>query len=367
MLRKLHSIPGLIAALLMTIVALTGAALSVNPALEHVSAVRPGLAPLSVAMLASRVSASVPDVETLVRRPSGAIIAYHQAGGEQRASIIDPATGKAVGDYRPSGVERWLKNLHRKLFLGDTGRIATGATAAFMLFAALSGLVLLARRMGGWTHILAPIRGDGLQRLHNETARAALAGLTLSAITGVVMSLTTFGLIPEGGAQEPALRVSVITKPPMPLWQMPALIMDASRLRQLTFANVADPGSIIEVNTTDGVGYVDPSSGRWLAFQPADAWQRVHGVVRMLHTGEGLWGLGLILGASSASVPLLAATGLLLWLRRRRTMPKLAGNVPAHDADTVLLVGTEGNSTWGFASALHAALTRAAFACMSHR
>ncbi|MBP0624821.1 PepSY domain-containing protein [Cupriavidus consociatus] len=360
MLRKIHSIPGLIAALLMTIVALAGAALSVNPALEQAS-VRPSLAPLSVATLASRVSTSMPDVETLTRRPSGAIIAHYEAGGEQRASIIDPATGKAVGDYRPSPVERWLKNLHRKLFLGDAGRIATGATAAFMLFAALSGLVLLARRMGGWSHILAPIRGDGLQRLHNETARAALAGLTLSAMTGVVMSLTTFGVIPEGGAQQPALGVSAITTPPMPLRQMPALAIDVSSLRQLTFANAADPSSIIEVNTMDGAGYVDPSSGRWLAFQPADAWQRVHGVVRMLHTGEGLWWLGLILGASSASVPLLAATGLLLWLRRRRAMPKLAGNVPARDADAVLLLGTEGNSTWGFASALHAALTRAGF------
>lgn len=361
MLRKLHAIPGLVAALLMTIIALTGAVLSLNPALEQASAVRPGQAPLSVATLASRVSTSVPDVETLIRRPSGAIIAYYQAGGEQRASIIDPATGKAVGDYRPSPVERWLKNLHRKLFLGDAGRLATGATAAFMLFAALSGLVLLARRMGGWAHILAPIRGDGLQRLHNETARAALAGLTLSAMTGVVMSLTTLGVIPEGGAQEPAFSVPAITTPPMPLRQMPALAIDVSSLRQLTFANAADQNSIIEVNTMDGAGYVDPSSGRWLAFQPADAWQRAHGVVRMLHTGEGLWWLGLILGASSASVPLLAATGLLLWLRRRRAMPKLAGNVPARDADTVLLVGTEGNSTWGFASALHAALTRAGF------
>ncbi|QYY27842.1 PepSY domain-containing protein [Cupriavidus pinatubonensis] len=359
MLRKLHSIPGLIAALLMTIVALAGAALSVNPALEQASAVRPSLAPLSVATLASRVSAATPDIETLTRRPSGVIIAHYQAGGQQRASIIDPATGKAIGDYRPSAVERWLKNLHRKLFLGDAGRIATGATAALMLFAALSGLVLLARRMGGWSRILAPIRGDGLQRLHNETARAALAGLTLSAITGVFMSLTTFGVIPEGGAQEPVLSVPAITTPPMPLRQMPALAIDVSSLRQLTFANAADPTSLIEVNTTDGIGYVDPSSGRWLAFQPADAWQRAHGVVRMLHTGEGLWWLGLILGASSASVPLLAATGLLLWLRRRRAMPKLAGNVPARDADTVLLVGTEGNSTWGFASALHAALTRA--------
>ena len=94
MLRKLHSLPGLMAALLRALVALTGSGLSVGPALEAAEARDAGM--VDVATLAGRVSARVPGVETLVRQPSGTIVAYHMVGQDQRASIIDPASGTDV-------------------------------------------------------------------------------------------------------------------------------------------------------------------------------------------------------------------------------------------------------------------------------
>lgn len=358
MLRKLHSTPGLIAALLLLVVALTGAVLSVFPALERAAAKDPQ--GIDVATLAGRVAARLPGVETLVREPSGTIVAYHVAGGQQRASIIDPATGEAVAAYQPSAVQRWFRNLHRSLLLDDAGRAATGVAAACMLLVVLSGLPLLARRMGGWRRLSGPVRGDALQRLHNETSRVALTGLTLSAATGLLMSLTTFGLLPEGagGSDVFDLRPSAATT--VALDRMPALqAVDVSRLRQLKLATPGDPGDVIELETSEGAGAIDPATGTWLAYGALDGWQRLHGTVRMLHTGDGLWWLGLLLGTSSLAVPLLAVTGYLLWLRRRRSLPRLAGNGRARDADTVLLVGSEMNTTWGFAVALHEALTRA--------
>jgi sulfite reductase (NADPH) flavoprotein alpha-component len=358
MLRRLHSTPGLIAALLLVLVALTGSVLSVFPTLERASA--RSTAGIDVATLAGRVSARVPGVETLVRQPSGTIVAYHLAGQEQRASIIDPASGEAVAAYRPSAVQRWVKNLHRKLLLDDAGRAAVGVAAACMLFIVLCGLMLLARRMGGWKQLSGRVRGDTLQRLHNETARVALAGLVLSAATGLVMSLATFGLVPEGGGADPFFDVRPSAATPLALARMPALqAVDVSQLQQLKLTSPGDPGDVIELETVDGAGAIDPATGAWLAYHAFDGWQRLHATVRMLHTGDGLWWLGLLLGASSATVPLLAVTGFLLWLRRRQGLPRLAGNVPAQDADTVLLVGSETNTTWGFAAALHAALTQA--------
>lgn len=362
MLRKLHSIPGLFAALLFTLIALTGAALSVVPAIDRASVAGTAHAPLDVATLAARTTAHVANLDRLVRRPSGEIVAYHEVGGEQNAVIVDPATGNVIGPYRPSAAVRWLTNLHRKLLLGESGRVATGVSAVAMLFVALSGLVLLARRMGGWKHLGGRIRGDALQRIHNETARVALVGLTLSSLTGVVMSLTTFGVIPDGSSTRPALAAParIDGAPPQPVGSLAALrAIDVSTLRQLTLPAPGEPDGIIEVTTTEGAGHVDPRSGEWLAWQPADAWQRLHGIVRMLHTGQGLWWLGLVLGASSLSVPLLAATGVLIWARRRRAVPTVAGAVCAEDTDTVLLVGSEGNSTWGFALAVQRALTQA--------
>lgn len=358
MLRKLHSIPGLIAALLLMVVALSGAVLSVFPALERAQA--ESAADIDVATLAARVCARLPGVQTLVRQPSGTIVAYHLVGQEQKASVIDPASGNAIADYRASALQRWVKNLHRKLLLDDPGRVAVGVAAGSMLFIVISGLLLLARRMGGWRRLFGPVRGNALQRLHDESARIVLVGLVLSAATGVLMSLSTFGLLPEGGGADPLADVQPSATTAMPLSRMPALQSVAlSRLQQLKLASPDDPTDVIELDTADGAGAVDPATGNWLAYSPFDGWQRLHATVRMLHTGDGLWWLALLLGVAALAVPLLAVTGTLMWVRRRQALPRLGGNVAAQEADTVLLVGSESNTTWGFAVALHDALRRA--------
>jgi sulfite reductase (NADPH) flavoprotein alpha-component len=52
----------------------------------------------------------------------------------------------------------------------------------------------------------------------------------------------------------------------------------------------------------------------------------------------------------------MSVTGILLWWRRRKAGPNIRHNSPAHSADSVILVGSENNSTWGFANTLHDAL-----------
>lgn len=358
MLRKLHSTLGLIAALLLLMVALTGAVLSLFPTLERVKAADAG--GIDVATLAGRVVANVPGVESLVRDPSGAIIAYHLAGDAQRVSRIDPASGEIIAAYQASAIQRWVKNLHRRLLLDDTGRAAIGVTAGWMLVILVCGLLLFVRQVGGWRRLAGPLRGDSLQRLHDEPARLALAGLALSAATGMLMSLASFGLIPEGGGTDPLLDLQPSAATTIALDRMPALRgVDVSRLEQLKLATPGDAGDVIELETIDGAGAIDPATGDWLAYVALDRWQRLHATVRMLHTGEGVWWLALLLGASSLTVPLLVVTGLLIWRRRRRSLPRLVGNTTVQDADTVLLVGSETNTTWAFALALHTALTHA--------
>jgi sulfite reductase (NADPH) flavoprotein alpha-component len=49
----------------------------------------------------------------------------------------------------------------------------------------------------------------------------------------------------------------------------------------------------------------------------------------------------------------MSVTGILLRWRRRKAGPNIRHNSPAHAADSVILVGSESNSTWGFAKTLH--------------
>jgi sulfite reductase (NADPH) flavoprotein alpha-component len=87
--------------------------------------------------------------------------------------------------------------------------------------------------------------------------------------------------------------------------------------------------------------------------------RNVYELIYQLHTGEGLWWLGLPLGLCALCVPLMSVTGILLWWRRRKAAPNIRENCTAQSADSVILVGSENNSTWGFANTLHDALHQA--------
>lgn len=198
MIRVLHRWPGLLALALLVVLSLSGAALSIFPAAERITAPQ-AESGLTVATLVYRIHAAYPGVEQIRRAPSGRITAYWFDQGTPGAAVIDPATGLGVGSADLNQLHRWLTNLHRSLFLGDGGRIAMALAAAAMLILALSGAALVARRVGGWKHWFAPMRGPLAGRLHVEIARIAVIGLTLSSVTALWMTAATFDLLPDDG------------------------------------------------------------------------------------------------------------------------------------------------------------------------
>jgi sulfite reductase (NADPH) flavoprotein alpha-component len=125
----------------------------------------------------------------------------------------------------------------------------------------------------------------------------------------------------------------------------------------LTFPSPGDASGVLRLRTSQGEALVDPSTGATLTFAPTTAIERIGEWAQFLHTGQGAWVLALALGLTTAAVPALGVTGFLMWLRRRSARPGLPANAPVRSADTIILVGSEGGSTWGFAQTLHGALT----------
>lgn len=358
MIRTLHRWPGLIAALLLVVLSLSGAALSVFPAIEAVRAPVQTEPALTVADLASRIRAVYPGVEQIHRAPSGRITAFWFDAGTPGGAVIDPATGRGVGSADVPAVQRWLTALHRSLFLDDTGRIVAAVGAAAMLLLALTGVALIIRRTGGWRHVLSRLRGPQAGRLHVEIARFAVLGLALSSLTALWMTASTFGLLPDGGGPPPFPAVS--GQGGYELAQMKALQNTlVSALRDLTFPYPNDLTDAFTLKTDAGEGFVDQGTGLLLAWNDLSFWDQVTETMYMLHTGRGAAVLGLILGLMALSVPVMAGTGTLKWVAGRRSRPRLRNNAGASHADTILLVGSESGSTWGFAATLHAALTAA--------
>lgn len=353
MIRTLHRWPGLIAAILLAIIALSGAALSVYPAMEAMNA--PGASGMSVAELASRVQAAEPTVEQIRRAPSGKITAYFYKGDQPAAAIIDPQTGSSLGAADVPALQRWLTNLHRSLFLGDGGRMVVAAGAAAMLTLSLSGLLLITRRAGGWRQLFSPLRGQGQGRRHSAIARLSVWGLMLSSTTALWMSAATFGFVPEG-AGAPAFPAEVsgeIGLVPADIAALQQVSVDG--FRSLTFPVAGDKTDVFTLKTASGEGYIDQGTGALLVWNEADVWQRTSDMIMLLHTGHGAAVLGLVLGFSALSVPLMGWSGLRLWLAGRAGRKR--ADTPAGEAETIILVGSEGGSTWGFAHTLETALT----------
>ncbi|MBN2905491.1 MAG: PepSY domain-containing protein [Rhodobacteraceae bacterium] len=355
MIRVFHRWPGLLALALLAILTLSGAALSVFPVAERIAAPQ-AEAGLSVAALATRIQALYPGLEQIRRAPSGRITAYWFVDGTPGAAVIDPATGQGVASADPNRFERWLIKLHRSLFLGDGGRIAMAAGAAAMLILALSGVGLVRRRVGGWRRWFAPLRGPLSGRLHVEVARVAVAGLALSSVTALWMTAATFEMLPVS-ASIPAFPSDVSGQTGVPLAAIDLLGQTPVRdVRALSFPSPGDATDVFTLKTDQGTGYLDQGTGAVLGWADLSGWDRLDAAIYRLHTGQGAVLLGLVLGVMALGVPAMGATGVLIWLAGRRGRPRLRGNRSAAQAETIVLVGSEGGSTWGFAATLHRAL-----------
>jgi sulfite reductase (NADPH) flavoprotein alpha-component len=358
MLRKFHSLPGLISALLIVLLGITGAVLSIDPAMDRLGTSIP--AKLNVAELASRVLTHYPGAEQIQRTPSGSLIVYYQANSGAGADRIDPLSGSRIAPYVPSAFSRWVKQLHRSLLLDTAGRVASGITALAMLVLCMSGILLLVKRVGGWRNVARPLHGSRSQRWHAEVGRIAVFGLLLSALTGTYMSAATFSLVSDGMQNEPDFPAVTSGGPPAPVIRLPALIAtDLADLRELVFPTPGDRVAVYTLRKAQGDGYVDQSTGVLLAYRAHSGTREAYELIYQLHTGEGLWWLGLVLGICALGAPWMAVTGAIVWWQRQRARPRITGNSPAQSAETLILVGSENNSTWGFARVLHDALRKA--------
>lgn len=357
MTRFLHRWAGLLLAILLSLTALSGTALSVFPAIEtlRAPAAEDGL---SVATLASRVLARHPGLEQLRRAPSGRITAWWFDGNQPGSAVIDPATGLDVAPADPDPLQRWLTRLHRDFLLGEPGRWLAAAGALAMLVLTISGAWLVVRRTGGWRRWFTRLRGPQAGRLHTKIARLAVPGLLLSALTALWMSAQTFELV-SVDAGDPDLPAAVSGLPAIAAADLDALkAVAVADLRELGFPAVDDPEDVYTLRTTRGVGYVDPGTGALTVWQDASLGQQVSDTLASWHTGRGAAVLGLLLGLCALGVPVLTLTGVQVWLAGWRARPRLRDNAPAAQADTVVLVGSEGGSTWGFAATLATALRR---------
>ena len=134
---------------------------------------------------------------------------------------------------------------------------------------------------------------------------------------------------------------------------MPALqAVQLSNFRELTLPYPDDPFDPIGLRTNSVVSYIDPNSGFVVSSEILGPTAKIYEFVYLLHTGEGAWWVGILVGLSLLTLPVAIVSGVAIALNRPRSpINGIKQAAPSHAQD-IILVGSEGGTTWLFAAEL---------------
>jgi sulfite reductase (NADPH) flavoprotein alpha-component len=362
-LLQLHSIVGLAAALIVSMMGLTGALMSfedeiqagLNAALAHVPP--RAEAPLAPAELVARLQADPAlgkvSALTLSRDPGSAArvrFARDEGGGRPASLLVDPYDGRVLGTPSGEAFFATIRKLHRWLLLpGDgngAGRQITGATVLGLVTLLITGLVLRwPRRAGSATAWLKPqlgLSGRGLHRsLHSVVGTWLLPVYLVMALTGLSYSYAWYkdGLTwllapaaapmpakaPRGGRNETEAKPLALDL----VWRtLQGELGDRFAVIQLTLPSGA--GTMVRVRAWPSEDHdgrrdefrIDGATGRLLTaerYADKTMGERVLARILDIHRGSILgWPGQLLFMLAAALMPLFAVTGVLLYLSRRR-------------------------------------------------
>lgn len=362
MWRSFHSWIGLGLSLLVMVTAITGMILATEPMYESATT-RGQSNDQSVADLIRIISVANPDVagERLQRTETGAIKFTYAQNNRRAHRFVDPVTGIFEPERKRAALYLFARDLHRSFLLGDDGRILTAISGLAMSILTITGLILLLRRLGGVRQFFAPIQGRDAGGIHALVGRLSLIPLLIVCITALYLSALTFDILEASSGRAPAYPESLQELDPVAPWDLHGLqAISLNDVDDVIFPIPEDWFDVWTVKTNTAYVFFDQFTGDELSRDPLELSSIIYDWMVLLHTAQGVWPWALVLLIASAMVPLFSVTGVMIWLRNRsQGRGRIRNNASLTSAEIIIMVGSEGNATWGFAKALHTALHNA--------
>lgn len=269
-------------------------------------------------------------------------------------AYIDPVTGKQLGaEKKKSPFFEWVTSFHRSLFLHDTGRIFVGITAFILLLITISGLILLIQRQRGINRFFKKIVRDSFaQYFHVVTGRLSLVIILIIALSGTILSLSRFGIIPEKKISHD-VDIDKISS------ERPARIQDFAVFKNIPLADVRsiefpfseDPEDYFTLKLKDRELVVNQINGDVLSEQRYPFSQILSSLSFDLHTGQASMVWAIILALASTNILFFIWSGFTITYKRIGNRVKNKFN--AENSRFIILVGSENGNTYRFAKAVH--------------
>ncbi|TCU66587.1 sulfite reductase (NADPH) flavoprotein alpha-component [Bradyrhizobium sp. R2.2-H] len=380
---QVHSIAGLALALLVSLIALTGAIMSfedeivdqLNAGIMQVAPRQiPALMPdVLVARLKAEQDVGKVSAVTLSSDPAAAAhvrFARDESGGRPASLFVDPYDARVLGSPRGEAFFATVRRLHRWLLIpGDGkgwGRPITGTIALGLIVMLVSGLVLRWPRRGGsvkmWLKPNLGLSGRGLHRsLHAVIGTWVLPVYLAITLTGLYFSfewykdgVTRLLARPHAAAAKMQPKMSAkptrtaSSQPAPPIGFDPAWMTfqreEGDRFSkalltlpaQGTTIRIRSWGKASLLETTRDEFRIDAVTGQVVSaerYADKTFGEKIIAAIYDIHRGAILgWPGKLAFMIAAVLMPLFSVTGILLYLSRRKlrrpAQPPLGRLVP---------------------------------------
>ena len=194
---QIHLWTGIAVGLYLLVVCVTGAALVFRihmqrAAFPHLFAPTPG-EPADAATVLERLQEAFPDDRISgIDAPTDArptTLAYVVRGEAFLTILVDPATGRVLGELPDRSIVRTIQDLHFDLLGGRTGRVINGAGGALLFLLCLTGLVIWWPGIVAWRRAFTIDFSRNWRRinweLHSAVGIWSVALVAMWAVTGV--------------------------------------------------------------------------------------------------------------------------------------------------------------------------------------
>lgn len=338
---RIHQWIGLLLAIVIVPVALSGAALVWGEGLDRLANPRryattgTAMLPLARYVAAGQAHRDAGERVANLVLPAGegpvtvTLVPTGEARG-RRFVHLDPPTARVL-DVASSraGLVRFLHRLHGSLLVPGVGRQIVGWIGVALMLSSLTGLWLWWPTVGRWVRGLRWRRhAEPVANLHYLAGFWIALPLFVLALSGAWISFPRFfgALAGEGAAarprpmmlapplERPALGIDAVVaaaRPSAPDAPLRTVILPTMRNADWTLSYDTRP--LATVTVADDSGTVAPGTAA-----AADPGVTVARLMRRLHGGTGM-GLGwqVVIFLAGPGTALLAVTGVLMWRRTR--------------------------------------------------
>lgn len=278
---------------------------------------------------------------------------------KKREFYVHPLTGHRLADvHKKSDFFEWVTTMHRSLFLHKTGRLFVGISSFLLFLIALSGTILVIQRQRSLKRFFSKLVKENFTRhYHVVLGRLSLIPIIILSLTGTYLFLIRFEIFPAGKTSSPILvkETSSLSSEKDNAFSAFKNIM-LGDVQKLEFPFSDDPEDYFTLKLKTRELLIHQYTGEVLGEMLYGTNIQLTNLSLDLHTGRSSSIWAILLASACINILFFIYSGFAITIKRREN--KFRNKYPKEECDTVILVGSENGSTFGFATAVHQQLIK---------